>query len=441
MQDNKVVWLEGMFLEPQHFQMQDRYHEHLLHTKIHAINAHHWGFSEIEIDEQLLAIGKLGLRKAKGFFQDGTFVDIPVRDRLPVPFQIPAGMINTIFYLAIPMRELSAETGENDTKELYRYHMSTIEVKDSSAGNANTTEIQVGSLSCHIFSEQDDRSSFHCLQFAKILESRANYFITLDKDFLPHAIDIHAHKNLSQLIHELYGLLNHRAEALASRLNDMHSAGTAEAVDLMMLQLVNRYEPILHYLQYKTSIHPEFLFHILVQLMGEITTFTHEKRRPDTMPIYHHHNLYDTFQPIVRELRNALNKVLEQNAVSIPLYAKQLGLWTGQFQEQSLISECTFILAVYADLPIEVIQKTFAAHIKIAPVEQIQAIVSRQLPGVDIQLMNVVPRKIPYHANFLYFVVNTKHELWKALDKSSGIALHIGKNFPELKLELWAIKG
>ena len=29
---NKVVWSEGMFLRPQHFQQQNRYLEHLIRT-------------------------------------------------------------------------------------------------------------------------------------------------------------------------------------------------------------------------------------------------------------------------------------------------------------------------------------------------------------------------------------------------------------------------
>ena len=32
--DNKVVWSEGMFLRPQHFQQQDRYVEKLVRSRV-----------------------------------------------------------------------------------------------------------------------------------------------------------------------------------------------------------------------------------------------------------------------------------------------------------------------------------------------------------------------------------------------------------------------
>jgi len=32
------------------------------------------------------------------------------------------------------------------------------------------------------------------------------------------------------------------------------------------------------------------------------------------------------------------------------------------------------------------------------------------------------------------------NKLWKILETSAGIAIHIGGDFPELKLEFWAIK-
>ena len=38
MQENKVIWLEGMFLQPQHFQQNDRYVEGLIQANISAMD-------------------------------------------------------------------------------------------------------------------------------------------------------------------------------------------------------------------------------------------------------------------------------------------------------------------------------------------------------------------------------------------------------------------
>ena len=45
---NKVVWSEGMFLRPQHFQQQDRYLERLVEARSGAIGSYYWGLQDSE---------------------------------------------------------------------------------------------------------------------------------------------------------------------------------------------------------------------------------------------------------------------------------------------------------------------------------------------------------------------------------------------------------
>ena len=54
-----LFWHQGLFLQPQHFQMKDRYDESLL-TPLHRfLNPHFWGIAEMEIQQATL--GKLFL--------------------------------------------------------------------------------------------------------------------------------------------------------------------------------------------------------------------------------------------------------------------------------------------------------------------------------------------------------------------------------------------
>ena len=52
---NKVVWSEGLFLQPQHFQQQDRHVERYVETRCEALVGHSWGFTEIEIERDFLS--------------------------------------------------------------------------------------------------------------------------------------------------------------------------------------------------------------------------------------------------------------------------------------------------------------------------------------------------------------------------------------------------
>ena len=48
--NSKVIWSEGMFLQPQHFQQQDRYLEHLVEGRTRPLTRFAWGFTRLEID-------------------------------------------------------------------------------------------------------------------------------------------------------------------------------------------------------------------------------------------------------------------------------------------------------------------------------------------------------------------------------------------------------
>ena len=55
---NKVIWQEGLFALPQHFQQQQRHCEYLLTRRLDAQGDFFWGFTELSINTELLAQGK-----------------------------------------------------------------------------------------------------------------------------------------------------------------------------------------------------------------------------------------------------------------------------------------------------------------------------------------------------------------------------------------------
>ena len=62
-ENNRIVWSEGLFLRQQHFQQQERHLESWIEGRAAALRPYSWGFTELEIERDLLAIGKIGLRR------------------------------------------------------------------------------------------------------------------------------------------------------------------------------------------------------------------------------------------------------------------------------------------------------------------------------------------------------------------------------------------
>ncbi len=78
---NKVIWQEGLFALPQHFQQQQRHCEYLLTRRLDAQGDFFWGFTELSINTELLARGKIMIDRAAGCMPDGTVFSIPDRIR------------------------------------------------------------------------------------------------------------------------------------------------------------------------------------------------------------------------------------------------------------------------------------------------------------------------------------------------------------------------
>ena len=57
-----------------------------------------------------------------------------------------------------------------------------------------------------------------------------------------------------------------------------------------------------------------------------------------------------------------------------------------------------------------------------------------------LRLLPTAPRQLPFHAGFHYFELDRGGDLWKQIERSGSLALHVAGDFPGLELELWAIR-
>ena len=441
--NNRVVWSEGLFLQPQHFQQQDRYFERYVESRCQSLIAHSWGFTEIEIERDYLRIGKFGLRRAAGVFPDGTPVRMPDDDPLPEPIEIGAQTRDQIIHLAVPLRRSDSldvdRTGSSD--DLARQTLKQREARDATSSSGNPVLLEVSALRSRFLLASDVTQAYACVPLTHLVECRPDRQVVLDDSFMPTVLHTRASTRLATFVTELLGLLHQRGEALGGRVAATGRGGAAEIADFLLLQAVNRYEPLFAHYAESGAVHPEELFRACVSAAGELATFTTPSKRPASLPGYRHDRLRESFEPVMAALRASLSAVLEQRAIPIPIESKKFGISVANVADRSLYSTAVFVLAARADLPAEELRRRFPAQLKIGPVEKIRELVNLQLKGVPVHAMPVAPRQIPFHAGFVYFELDQSNELWGQLQSSGGIALHLAGEFPGLALEFWAIRG
>ena len=442
---NKVVWQEGMFLRAQHFQQQDRHMEHLLQARAAPLRPHPWGVTELSIDRDLLGAGRFALSGAAGVMEDGTPFAIPDTADAPLPLDLPEGTRNAVVYLALPLRQAGspevALAGAGAEAMRSRHTLRSFEAFDTHSDSTLAADLSIGRLRMRYMLETEERAGYACLGLARIVEVQADRRVILDDRFIPPCLRLPAATVLNNLVAELVGLLGQRGEALAARLGQPGARGVADVADFLLLMTTNRWQPLLAHWADAGNLHPETLFSGLVQLAGELATFTAPDKRATAYPAYRHDDLQRSFAPVVADLRRSLSAVLETNAVAIPLQDRKFGVRVGAITDRNLLRASQFVLTVAADIPGEQLRRLFPNQVKIGAVEHIRELVNVALPGIAVRPLPVAPRQIPFNAGATYFELDRNSPHWQQMQTSGGFAIHVSGEFPNLAMELWAIRA
>ena len=439
--NRKVVWSEGMLLQPQHLQQHDRFLQTQLEARVRPLRPFSWGFSALKIDEAQLGLGKLSLQACSGVLPDGTPFALPADDALPLPIDVPEDARGVLVVLALPLRRPGiAEVGDSHAHDNFARHSPVDHEAWDSNGLDSSALMQVGQLRLRLALESEVVNAYACIGVARVIERRPDSRLVLDPDYCPPCLDYRVAQRLGAFADELLGLLHQRGDALGNRLSQPGAAGVAEIADFLLLQLINRSEPVFAHLCSLSGLHPEELYRALAALAGELATFNAAGKRAVQYPAYRHDALRESFQPLVDHVREALSMVIDSRAVPIPLEERQFGLRVAVIRDPELVKTATFVLAVNAQMPAEHLRAAFPRQVKIGSVETIRELVNLQLPGVLLRPLPVAPRQLPFHAGYTYFELDRTGDYWNQLATSAGFAMHVAGEFPGLQMEFWAVR-
>src|SRR5262245_13183161 len=105
----RVVWSEGMYLAPQHFQTQSRYVEDSIQFTTQSLWFRPYGLGACEMDGEALRNGTVALLSAKGVMPDGLGFQVPESDAKPPVIAIDEAFSPTrdahLILLALPQRQ------------------------------------------------------------------------------------------------------------------------------------------------------------------------------------------------------------------------------------------------------------------------------------------------------------------------------------------------
>ena len=174
--ENKVVWAEGLFLQPQHLQQQDRYFDRLVRNSTMGLRPFAWGLTELSLDTDMLTLGKFAVRSAAGILPDGTPFNVPEDVDHPTPIDLPESTRNMVVYLQLPTRQPGGvETAPPELQEtVARFATNEFEATDINAGYQGSASVPIAKLRLRYALENEARSGFTAIGLARIVEVRAD---------------------------------------------------------------------------------------------------------------------------------------------------------------------------------------------------------------------------------------------------------------------------
>ena len=312
----RVLWGEGVFLRPQHFQQQDGFHEARLARCLAMQHAHPWGVQALAVDREALAGGLLSLDRLDLVFQDGTFFEAPAQEPLPRARRlddIPNLGLDATVHACLPLLNAfggnCGAPGEPPGRPV-RFHQERTLVPDLFT-DALETELTVLRAQLRLMLDVEDRDGYLSVPIARLARDASGAW-SQDDAFIPPLVAIQGSPPVLALLRRLLDILKVRSRALAAahreRARSVMEYGTSDIASFWLLHTVNRAHPLLdHFLAFPTA-HPEEVYKALAQLAGELLTFSSALTLAEVPP-YRHEHLTGTFQLLDALLRELLETV------------------------------------------------------------------------------------------------------------------------------------
>lgn len=445
---HKVLWTEGTFLGPQHFQQQDRYHEQQRALSSSLATAFPWGVSAVELDTASLVIGALQVEKLRIIFPDGEVYDAPYCDRIPEARNlnqlVPATTTEITVYAGLPSFDPfsgNCDLGAGGRARPARYYREFIELQDLYGGTSQS-QVAVARRNVRLLLEHEIDDDMQVIPIARLRRNHVGHFEVV-RDYIPPIIEAGASPYLITLIKRLVEICAAKSLALSGkrreRSQNVVEFGAADVSAFWLLHTVNQVFPMLRHVHQYPQIHPERLYLILAGLLTSLRTFGMDAEITDTPP-YAHLEQTAVFEALDQDIRVLLDTVIPSRCITIPLTTDREHYHTGRIDNEMLVDgRADFYLAVHADMSgvelVEAVPRLF----KLGSPDRLESIVNYALPGVRLSHAQRVPSAIPMRLDNQYFGLMPEGEAYDTMLRSRTISIYTPSLFKGLQLELMAV--
>ncbi|MDY6844406.1 MAG: type VI secretion system baseplate subunit TssK [Thermodesulfobacteriota bacterium] len=454
-----LFWHQGLFLQPQHFQLEDAHFQALLTPLYKFLQPYLWGVGDFEIQKAPLGTRTFDLLKGEFLFSDMTHVVFPGNACLEArsfdEAWIEGGKPLRVF---IGLKKWNS-AGENVTtlsslenlREVTTRFVATAdpeEVQDLHEGGP-PAHIKRLSYVLKIFweAESDQLGDYLLLPLAQL--ERVGEEIVISEQFVPPCLAVTSAEPLSKLVYEVRDQIAARSRQLESykRERGIHTAefGARDMVYLLALRSLNRYVPLLFHITESRQVHPWMVYALLKQLIGELSSFsdrvTVQGELEDgtrLLPRYDHRNLWGCFSSAQALITQLLDEI-----TAGPEYMIQLAYdgtyYAAELSPAIFEGRNRFYLVVETEEDPQSVLQSLTTIAKLSSRESLPILIARALPGVKVEHLPTPPQELPRRAHSVYFQIDHFGDQWNQVQKGHNIALYWDTAPDDFKAEIMVV--
>jgi type VI secretion system protein ImpJ len=449
----KVLWGEGLFLRPQHFQRQDQYHEARLHHTASALHPYLWGVAQLQWDLAALKTGTLRLHALSAIFRDGEVFEAlgdgaPGSDTLPPPVDLealPPAIQEVTYYAALPIfkREgmnYTAQASKAGTPASTRFAHAMRATPDLFTESA-VADVAYLKKTVRLIPDSEARDSYDCLPLIALRRTVSGGFEPVPSFMAPSLAIAGAPR--------LQGVLEHLLDALQAKVSALHGHHrepsrnviefrTGDVSSFWLLHTVSTAAAaLMHYVRHP-ALHPERLYEALLSLAGGLLSYSRHYTLA-SLPAYDHAQpgaCFDAIDGIIREL---LDTVISSKYFSIALLEDKPSYYLGKLDSGKIDQHTTLYLAIRAAMPAIELVDVVPLRVKVGAPDDVEKCVLTAMPGLKLSHAPQVPAAIPVRPDTYYFAIEHRGAPYEQMLKAQSISVYVPAGIRDLQLELIAV--
>jgi type VI secretion system protein ImpJ len=444
---SRVVWSEGMYLAPHHFQTQCRYFEDAIEFATSSLWFKPYGLSGCEMDPEALQNGTISIRHARGWMADGLPFNMPGSDPVPEPRSIaqhfsPTRDSQTVL-LAIPQRRNEgrnfAGPPGNGLAEA-RFLAETHVIPDETNGR-DEKPVEIGRKNFRLQLDSEPADGLTTIALARVRRDGAGRFV-YDPTFIPPLLTIAASEYLMGLLRRLCELLDEKGKSLTegrvTQSEDLADYFRRDLVSFWFLHTIYSCLGGLRHQLLSKKGHPEELYAELLRLAGGLCCFALDAH-PRDLPLYDHDNLTGCFDTLDQKIRAWLNLMVPANCFSIPLRPSQPYYWTGAASDARFFDRSRWILEVQSKAGEAYTIARTPQLVKVCSERFVAELVRRAVPGLPLSHVSSPPPEVPTKVEAQYFSVTKQGPCWEDISHTRRIGVYVPGDLPEPQLTIHII--